>query len=99
MIRTGRTITLTVAIRTMTVIVRWTPTQRVIMFFLLKLTCRLQLAHVMQCHVNILCHHDVTLNNRVSCVAMSFPVVHRRSQGGQTGHAPQIFGIYSHFVL
>jgi len=26
-------------------------------------------------------------------------VSHRRSQGSQRGHAPQIYGKYSHFVL
>ena len=74
MIPSCRSTALTVAIRTMTVIVWWTATQREKMF-LLKFTCRLYLANIMQCRLNVLWDHGVTLNSHVNCVTMYVHVI------------------------
>ena len=74
MIPSCRSIALTVVIRTMTVIVRWTATQHE-KIFPLKLTCRLYLANGMQCRLNVLWDHDVTLNSQVHCVTMYVHVI------------------------
>jgi len=74
MIPSCRSTALTVVIRTMTVIGRWTATQREKMF-LLKLTCRLYLANGMQCRLNVLWDHDVTLNSPVNFVTMYVHVI------------------------
>ena len=41
---------------------------------------------------------DLRLKNHVSST-VQLSSRHRRSQGGERGHAPQNFGKYSHFVL
>ena len=75
MIPSCRSKALTVAIRTMTVIVRWTATQREKMF-LLKFTCRLYLAKVMQCRLNVFWDHDVTLSSLCNRQQAWLEIVH-----------------------